>query len=532
MGQSLAILGRGIENDLAELIWHWLSRPEGAAAAGRRPDIFDKLIALVAARKTDSAANLLRSYLAENPRCVKGRLAAAALCLEDNRLAEARTHLQSAYGHSPGNTMVLYALGHCCERQRDEAQAIAFYQDCVKLRKHLRMPAQRLAAIHFKNGRLEQAIRQYELMNSEYPDDIDALLTLANLYITAGQYKKAADTFSTAILIHPDNFRFDPYRMELEDSLRHETVDTVMTQFAELLGQQGESADLLVIQADLLSRLGCLSDALELYERVAILCPDSLEAGIKLASHYLRNGDEQNAAIQFNRAAQINEAIVEAYVGLATAQKLQGDTHESLVTLSLAAAVEANSPVLFAQTAVLQLHRLTCAEQPRRPDPTPEALLQAVIGAHQTQLAADSQNADLHYRYGKLLMHIGRFTDAVSVFRSALALNSTFERARTQLAICLYETDEPALAIEQLTDAGYPSRRDLDLHYEVALLYCNKVKFACSLLNLQQYMRDTLAGAEPAINISIVLQNLGLLDPAFITWQNLTDTVRHALTAC
>jgi len=56
------------------------------------------------------------------------------------------------------------------------------------------------------------------------------------------------------------------------------------------------------------------------------------------------------------------------------------------------------------------------------------------------------------------------------------------------------------------------------------LLYGDKIKFASSLLNLEQFMQNNYTAADPTVNISISLQNLGLLDRATSIWDNLANT--------
>jgi tetratricopeptide (TPR) repeat protein len=135
------------------------------------------------------------------------------------------------------------------------------------------------------------------------------------------------------------------------------------------------------------------------------------------------------------------------------------------------------------------------------------------------------QNPELHYRLGILLMSIGRITQATELFQRAIQLNPTFAPARNKLAVCLYETDETAFALETLTPPNCLQPDTLDLHYRVALLYCDKIKFASSLLDLEQWLHETLASTDAVVNISIVLQNLGLLDPVSSTWANLSPAV-------
>ena len=63
-------------------------------------------------------------------------------------------------------------------------------------------------------------------------------------------------------------------------------------------------------------------------------------------------GEEERALMQ--RAAEINDEIVDAYIGLAIAQKMADNVSDALVTLSLAAAIQPNSSLLLAETATLQ----------------------------------------------------------------------------------------------------------------------------------------------------------------------------------
>jgi tetratricopeptide (TPR) repeat protein len=181
MSRLLEILGRAIAVDTADLIWTWLDQVqlppyEGEAARLRQ---LKRVVALVSERKIETARDQLRLYLFDNPSCVYGRLAAAALCLSKNQLQDAIEELNSVYTRHPSNTMALYALAHCYERLEKEAEAIEFYQDCLKFKNYLQLPRERLAAIYFKNGQLEKTIREYELLRDEYPDDISMLVCIS-----------------------------------------------------------------------------------------------------------------------------------------------------------------------------------------------------------------------------------------------------------------------------------------------------------------------------------------------------------------
>ncbi len=534
MSRLLEILGRAITVDTADLIWHWLGAVKLPAGNSQSAQYYQlsKAVELMGDMKLDAAAEQIRLYLFENPSCTYGRLASAAICLHNNQLNEAIKELNSIYMRQPNNTMALYALGHCYERLGKESQAVEFYQDCLKFKNHLQLPAQRLAAIYFKNHQLEKTIQQYELLKNEYPDDISTLVTLGHLYIATARYTEAIQTFNTAILIHPDNFHTqDPDTDQLiADGQLHEALDHL----EDLLQTQSHRGELLLKRADVLRMLGAAAEAVSQYEEAIQICPDFLEATIKLGTHYLQLHQERLAAQQFNKAVEINDKIVDAYIGLAISQKLAGNVLDALGTLSLAAAIQPNSSLLFTETAILQFKAGLSDNSPfgNLDDETDLAsLTQAVITAHRQEIAHRGQNPDLHYRLGVLMMGVGRIVDAVNLFKTALDINPAYTRARSKLAVCLFEMDQQPSILDHLLGPDCLDADTLELHYKIALLYCDKVKFASSLINLERLLEDNFACPDATVNISIVLQNLGLLDRVTVMWDNLSDTADQAINS-
>lgn len=527
----LEIFGRAITVDVSDLIWHWLDElgrrsAEVVEPASPQRHHLGRIVDLIGAGKTNAAEEQLQLYLFEHPSCVLGRLAAAALAIRANDLKQAIQELNSVYLRQPNNTLALYALGHCYERLGYQAEAVEFYQDCLKFKGYLQLPAQRLAAIYFKDGRLDEAIAQYEPLKQHYPDDISTLVTLGHLYIVTAQYDKAIETFNNAILIHPDNFVTQDESIDqcLDAGGPEDALDRLDT----LLAGQPERADLLAKRADILLSMGETTDAIAQYQHALRLCPDYLEATIKLGTAYLRIEAEQLAAQQFNRAIEINDAIVEAYVGLAVAQQYAEKGDEALNTLTLAAAIQPNSSFLFAETARLILKAALDANLFAAPDDA-ETLDETILLAHQKHLAAFPHNPDLHYRLGILYMNANRYQNAAACFTAALQINPTFARATTKLAVCLLEDGRSEEALDLVRPRGSCDPHTLNLYYQTALLYSNRIKFASSVINLQRQIEDNLAPApDPATNIAIVLQNLGLSDSVGLMWENLCQTAAHA----
>jgi tetratricopeptide (TPR) repeat protein len=126
-------------------------------------------------------------------------------------------------------------------------------------------------------------------------------------------------------------------------------------------------------------------------------------------------------------------------------------------------------------------------------------------------------------------MNLGRMQEAAESFQMTLKINPVYMRAKSKLIVCFLEMGRQSDALEHLACPDCLDKDTLELHYKTALLYCNRIKFASSLINLERHLEENFAYPDAAVNISVVLQNLGLLDRVAAMWDNLSDTANHAI---
>ncbi len=524
MGRLFEILGKAITVDVADLIWHWLdtvSIPDESKLQNIR-----EILELISKRKLSLAEEKVRYFLFDNNRCVYGQMASAAVYLYDHQIERAVEALKMVFSVQPNNTMALYAIGHCYERLGRQEKAAEFYQDCLKFKNYLKLPHQRLGAIYFKDCQLEKTILEYELLQKEYPDDISTIVTLGYLYIAKSDFIRAIDKFNTAILIHPDNFH--GIDENIESLVRNGQLEEAAEMLEDRINEQPDRADLIIKYADVLSMLGASDDAMTNYEYAVKLFPGYLEATIKYGTALLRTQRESEAAEQFNRAVEINDQIVDAYIGLTIAQQLSNNKNGALATLSLASAICANSALLLAETAKLQFKTHLGFDLSTDYNSDSQELMNEVIRAHQHQNQSNPLNPDVNYRIGVLFMSMGKYDEAAIHFERALEINPTYYRAASKLALCLFETGQKEKALERICKSEKIEKDALELHYKISMLYCDKIKFASSILNLQEHLQNNFTQTETTINIAIVLQNLGLLDRASHMWDSIETTANYA----
>jgi len=519
MSKLLEILGRAIAVNTPGLLWHWI---DTVIKSNPDYDEINDILDLVSVASFDIAEERTAKYLLERPGCAVGRMAATALCLEKSDLKGAIENLQSIYCKQPNNTIALYALGHCYERLYKEAEAIEFYQDCLKFKNYLEFPRLRLAAIYYKNGQIERAIQEYRRQISEYPDDIETLVLLGHLYMETGDYESATEAFNNAILIHPDNFNSSAAEEEkIQEIIDEQGPYQAIDYLNELLEKQPEAADLNVQLAEIFVQTEDFAQALVHYEKAIRLEPNYLAAYVKLGSLHVINSNMSLAAELFNRACTINDEIVDAYVGLAQAQKKLGDDDAAYATLSLSAAIAQNSCILFAETARLRLSAATGSEFDKQKSD------RIVLETFEKEYSENPENLSVGYALGTVLMKYRRYKQAAEKFTEVIQRNETNYRALTRLILCCTELGDKSRALTCLNAENTTTSQLINLHYKTALLYCNRAAFISALqTSRKEHQEFDMESTYTALNES--LQNMGLIDRAYACWNLIGDMVNIA----
>lgn len=526
MSKLLEIFGKGIDINTVELIWHWLDQklPHNDIPESAKEQL-TAVIEHIANHEMVQAENKLKQYLFESPECCFGRIAAAAVCLRNNEPTQALEHAQSVYFRQPSNTMAIYILGYCRERLGQVPEAIDCYQDCIKFKSHLQLPRQRLAAVWLRSGHLDKAIREYELLTTEHPDDIASMVLLGYLYLAVQNSERAIDTFNLAIISHPDNFLEVREEDDIETLLQSGLFEQALEKIHWLIEQVGPMPDLIVRMADVYGRWGRDAEAIACYENAIRSQPNSLEAMIKLGTHYLRHRRFSLAAEQFNQAAELNDEIVDAYIGLATAHLFSGDSGEAGRTLSLAASIQQNSTLLFSEAATLHFQSILDDE---RIDAASEdkvvVLINDVIRAHKDQVRHFESRADVHYKYGILMMVENNYAEAIKAFEKTIQLNPIHYRAKNKLCLCLHDNGQVDDAMVVVTESQTLPAAMLEQYYRTAILYCDRPAFAKAIQKIQNRLGESIANTDIHTNLETILENLGLVDRAFTNWHRMIET--------
>jgi tetratricopeptide (TPR) repeat protein len=255
-----------------------------------------------------------------------------------------------------------------------------------------------MARIHVREGKLDEAIAEFEKALALNQRDSDALLGLAGIAAMRGNRARAEHLTQVALASNPD---FPPALAQLAD-LRRDAGDLpeAIRLYREALKIDDASPGLYLGLGDCLARAGQFAEAEKAFRRVVSLEPDSFEAYYNLGVSTSQQGRFDEAVAAYERALALdpkNPLYAAALNNLGTVHLDRGDKPKAIARWE--EAVRASPAQLEARYNLASQY----LEQGRLDDAIPVL----------EEAARISPNHELvHVRLGRAYMLKGRGEDA------------------------------------------------------------------------------------------------------------------------
>ncbi|HEX8748010.1 MAG TPA: tetratricopeptide repeat protein [Pyrinomonadaceae bacterium] len=262
----------------------------------------------------------------------------------------------------------------------------------------------RAAEKFLSQGKIPAAIKEYEKIVEEDPDDFTTLNMVGDLYARSGDKQEAVKCFALiAEHYREQGFNLKAIAMYKKIDRMQPGSPEMAAKMAPLYEAQGQSVEArasYLILADSYARSGQSQKALEILRKIADLDPNNVEIRLRLGDGFLREGFKTDAAEAFKQAGahffarQKNERALEAYnkaleivpedrealSGVVEAQRKLGAAYEAaevleralsthpedveLLSMLASTYVDAEDPV-SAERATLELVRREATSYPR-----------------------------------------------------------------------------------------------------------------------------------------------------------------------
>lgn len=192
--------------------------------------------------------------------------------------------------------------------------SVTLWEDIVRKSPGKVRPHNNLGADYYDQGRIDDAIRQYEIALKLNPDDLDAYLNLGNVYEKQGNLDEAIRLYQAALKINPDfpdahknlgDFYHDQGRFD-DATREYQTAIRLKPSFTEAYYNLGV----------IYHKQGRLDEALRQYQQTLKLNPDHANTHNNLGVLYSVRGNADEAIREYKTAIRLNPAHPEAQKNL------------------------------------------------------------------------------------------------------------------------------------------------------------------------------------------------------------------------
>ncbi|HTW95324.1 MAG TPA: tetratricopeptide repeat protein [Tepidisphaeraceae bacterium] len=339
--------------------------------------------------------------------------------------------------------------------------------------------AMRLAAEHFRAGRLAEAEALCRQALAADAGSAEALFTLGSIAARVGRLEAAVDLIGRAIAAAP---QVPEYHCDLGTILK-------------LQGKPREA-------------LGC-------YEQAIALKPDFPEAHFNRGVVASETGQIEQAIASYRRAIELRSNYRDAIFNLANLLGVQGDVDESIRLYELAVGLDANNP---------HIHN-NLASALRKKGRIDEA-----IGCYQRAVAVDARFAEAHNNLGVVLRECGLLQQAIASFERAVAIKPDFFEALLHLGAALRLSSQLDKAIDCLQRAVALRPRDAEAHNQLGTAWRDNGQPDQAILCHQHALAISPHPAEAHNNLGGDFKDLGQLQESMEHYRRALEiNPRHAI---
>jgi tetratricopeptide (TPR) repeat protein len=389
-------------------------------------------------------------------------------------------------------------------------QALTMYKDAHKHKPNWQLPLKRIAAIYFRQGRVEDSIEQYRKLESVDQDNITTKLINGYLQIAAGSYRDAKHILEKAIISGPQQQVQDDINQQrlLQQGEFQKVIDNITNQLKETPSQP----ELFYKRAQIYNNLQQTEAAVQDYKSSLQICPYYIEAAIQLAGIYSQAGKFIESARLYYKALAINTQYIELYIALSRANLELDGKKNARETLSLAGSLVPNNSILL--KAAIKSHFLAY-ESLNHNEGQPEANFQQFFPVFLNKLANDLQSSDSDPFTAYLLFLLNDSDKGDSKdFNKQLhriIKRSGFAPACDLLAAELCEKGSYSAAFKLLPSGNLPSGKALGKYYQTAVLYSNNRLYTAAREQLKSRLNNAVPSEAIDKYLSLAIFNLGMI---------------------
>jgi protein O-mannosyl-transferase len=227
------------------------------------------------------------------------------------------------------NEMARNALGFVFFKQGKLEEAITQYQEALRINPNSAEARSSLGSVLFKMGKVDESIIQYQSALRSRPDFAEAHLNLGSALDQEGRWDEAIVQFQEALRIKPD---YAEAHLNLGATLaKIGQLDEAIVQFQDALKIKPDYTEAHLNLGTAFDQKGHADEAMAHFQEALKISPASAEAHLNLGVTLAKKGQVDAAIAQFQEALKISPDNLNAHINLGTALANKSRVDEAIV---------------------------------------------------------------------------------------------------------------------------------------------------------------------------------------------------------
>jgi tetratricopeptide (TPR) repeat protein len=296
----------------------------------------------------------------------------------------------------------------------------ALFQQAIAVTENNPVTHNQLGTAFFNQGKMDEAINQYQEAIRLQPSYADPYYNLGNALVKNGQTAEAISQFQQYIHLNPKDAGA---HYNLATAFYNEgQMDETISQYREAIRLKPDYAEAHNNLGIALGRTGQLGEAIKQFREVIRLKPDFAKVHNNLGIALLNTGQMDEAIKQFHEAIHFDPRNTSAYNNLGIALDREGKTDE---------AIRQYQQVIRLAPGYAGAYNNLGADFAAR------KRFEEAIANYRQAIQIDPSRPDIYFHLGMALGQSGRIREAVAQYREALRLNPDLTLALNNLAWAL-----------------------------------------------------------------------------------------------
>ena len=346
-----------------------------------------------------------------------------------------QTLLTHALQVTKNNYVAMFNMGAFLATKGKTDQAIDYYRQVMEIRQES-IFYNNLGNCLVKKGKIEEAIKNFQIALRMNPLSVKALNNLGNAYAEKGQYLTATNYFNKAL--EQSTTKEDIHVNMGNMYIKMDQFDKAIHHFNSVLTELPDQIEANIGMGVALARLNRIDEAIACYKTVLKVKPENAEAHNNLATLLLQKNQLAEAKTHFQAALKYKPDYDSAQANLKKLQEISENRQNIESRLQQQIDEKPDNPELHYKMGVLY-HKTEHYDQ--------------AIKSYQAAIDLDPQYTSALFNLGVVLATLDKYEHAVDVFKQLIELQPDNNLVDYNLACIYSKWNKPEEAIHWIKKA-------------------------------------------------------------------------------